>query len=622
MHERMNKPGKRRRKPHIIKSLLKTIALVKTLWPLLKQHKARLLAGMCLSAAVVGLRVAGPWPLKWIIDILSGERPGLITGAFGSPINAIMALSAGYVLLAGCAALCEYLQALVMAGLGNRIVFRFRSDLFHHIMNLPLSFHDRRETGELITRVVYDTARLRQGVRGILLRIFQNLFLFCTVFVVMLHVHVLMALVLGGSGILILLLLGRDTHRIQRASLRSRKHEGKLASTVTESLLGIREMQTFQPGQIDNKRFSKQNAKSLKEEQKVRRLAAGLLLRVEVILAVAVAVVLYFGALAVRAGHLTAGDLILFISYVKVLNKPYRQFARQSARMGRTLACADRLQKIMAKKPMVLNNADAVEAPAFLGNVVFDKVSLKNSKKLGGKRRWILKDVSFKLDAGERLAIVGHNGAGKSTLLRLVLRLVDPDRGAVKLDGVDIRSFALQSLRKQMSVVFQDSIFFGLSVGDNIAMGRPDAGPEEIKLAASKAQASRTIENLKDGYKTIVRKRGNLFSGGERQRIALARAILSRGRIWLLDEPTANLDRDAADELVKIILEETRGKTTIWVTHDQRIIPLLDRVMVLENGEARFFGTPQEFAAWRAQNGNPEQGSFMLKMPGAGNARS
>jgi ATP-binding cassette subfamily B protein len=580
---------------------------------LAKPHRTLLVAGASLGALLVILRVALPWPLKLIIDALSGAGLGRAAWLVEGPQVGVAALGAVYVLIALGAALAEYGQRLVLAGLGNRVVHRFRADLFDRVLRLPLSFHEGRETGELLTRVIYDTARLRQGVNGLLTRIFQNLFLFLFTIAVLLWIDVPLALVVGLSGVVTLGLMGRSARRIRRAARKSRRREGRLAAIVAEALLGIREWQTFRPGAGADERFGRQNAKSLKEEQKVRRLAAGLLFRVEVVLAVAVALILWLGTIAVQAGRLTPGDLVLFVHYTIALYRPYRQFARQAARMGRTFACADRLTRIMAKDPSVADRPGAVPAPALRGDIVFEGVSVKSPRRRRGGRKWVLKDVSFRVRPGERVAILGPNGAGKSTLLRLVLRLADPKSGTVQLDGRDVRDYTLASVREQMSVIFQDSVFFNLSVRENIALGRRDAAFAEIEEAARRSRAADLVRKLKHGYDAPVRQRGRLFSVGERQRIAVARAVLRDGRVWLLDEPATGLDARTAEELVKLLIELTEGRTALWVTHDPMVRSCFDRVLVLKAGRVRFDGTPQQYAAWGGRVGNLDGETDLMK---------
>ncbi|MGH7672797.1 MAG: ABC transporter ATP-binding protein [Gemmatimonadales bacterium] len=572
------------------------------LWPHARPYQGLLLGGLGLSTLVVAFRVAQPWPLKWILDLLTGRPlPHVLGGVLDPPQLGIAALSALYIgitLLAGAA---EYGQLLTLAGLGNRVMYSFRTQLFTHVLRQPLAFHEGREEGELLTRIVYDTARLRQGVNGLLTRVAQTAVMFLATSVVLLWLDARLALVLAASGVVALLAMGRIGRRIVRAARKQRRREGRLASVVAEDLLGVRELHAYRTGEIPDARFTRQNVKSLQQEQKVRRLGAALLLRTELILALSVTLILWLGGGAVHAGELTPGDLVLFVSYAVGLYRPFGQFARQTARSGKTFACAERLAGIMRKVPAITDRPDAVAVPPLHGALAFDDVRVATPRKRRGGRKWALDGVTFSLDAGERVAVVGPNGAGKSTLLRLVLRLTDPTAGCVRLDGRDLRDYALASLRRQISAVFQDSVLFGLSVRDNIALGNEDATPDQVRAAAERAHLDALIARLPQGDATPVRHRGGLFSGGERQRIALARALLRDGRIWLLDEPTTGLDAATARDLVNLLLDATTGRTLLWITHDPAIVTLLDRVLLVEEGRVAFTGSPDEYGWWLAQ---------------------
>lgn len=602
-----------RLRPKLFKEFGQTRRLGVLLWPYARAYKSLLTLGVVLTAFYIGFQLAQPWPLKWVIDTISGRNGAAVPPAWIGNINAKIAVLSGlYILFAVLAGLAEYGQNLLLAGISNRVLARFRLDLFSHVLKQSLAYHERRDIGELLTRIVYDTSRLRQGVRNILTRSIQTILLFVFKVAVLFLIDARLALILALSGIVALLLMRKPSRRIFRASRRQRRNEGRLASVVGENLVGIREFQTFSPGEILDERFIKRNAKSLKSEQKVRRLAAALLFRTEVLLAASICLILWIGGQAVQKGQLSAGDLVLFFSYAAGLFDPFRRFARQAAMTGRTLACGDRLIKIMQKEPVIKDSLGAVELSGLRGDIVFENVTHKNRSRRRGGRKSILKDVSFQIGAGERMAVLGPNGAGKSTLLRLLLRFADPGKGRVIIDGRDIREYSLASLRGQMSVVFQESIFFGHSVRENIAMGRPEATLEEIREAASRAQISALIEKLPLGYETPICRQGGLFSGGEKQKIAISRAILRCGSAWLLDEPTSALDAEAADTLMKVLLEATEKRTTVWVTHDVRVVSRVDKVLFLDKGRVFFLGTPDDFRAWLL-DGSVRPGSPMTR---------
>jgi ATP-binding cassette subfamily B protein len=252
----------------------------------------------------------------------------------------------------------------------------------------------------------------------------------------------------------------------------------------------------------------------------------------------------------------------------------------------------------MGEAPAVADRPGAVSAPTLRGEVVFEGVSVASPRPGPAERRWSLSDMSFAIRAGQRVGIVGGNGAGKSTLLRLALRLSDPTTGQVFLDGCDLRDYTIVSLRDQISAVFQTNVFFGLTVRENIALGDGGATLEQVRAAARRARADSFIERLPLGYDTPVQHRGGVFSGGEQQRIALARALLRNGRVWLLDEPTTGLDAATAAELIGLLLEATEGRTVLWVTHDPGVLPLLDYVLALDAGRLAFAGSPDAYKLW------------------------
>jgi ATP-binding cassette subfamily B protein len=563
---------------------LKEIA--RLLRPHVGEDRRALTGGLLTGLLVVALQILRPWPIKWILDYLSGSpvfAPAAHLFAQSATLG-VAALSVAFVVIALAGAAAEYTQMLTLNGAGNRILFRFRAELFRHILRQPLEFHESRDVGELLTRVVYDTARLRRGVNGMLVRIVQPVALFVATIVVLFWIDPALAGVMGSAGLVALMMMRRRGKRIASASRKQRKKEGRLATLVANELLAIRELQTFGGASSGTAvRFEDRNSKSLKQEQKVRRLAAGLTLWVDVVLALAVAGAMALGANAVVAGNITPGDLVLFFSYALALRAPFSDFSYQTARLGRTYACAERLARIADRKATT-DRAGAVIAPPFKGAVTLENVSVKSPVRTRTGRKWALNGVSYNVEPGTRVAIVGANGSGKSTLLRVILRLVEPDRGRVLIDGTDIAGSTADSVRAQMSVVFQDSVLSGLTVRGNITLGLPDASDDAVAAAVEQAGASKFVSRLPLGYDTPVRRGGRLFSGGERQRLALARAILRDGRIWLLDEPTSGLDTRGVAELAEVLFAATEGRTVIWVTHDPSILSRMDRVIELGAG--------------------------------------
>ena len=577
--------------------------IVALLRPYAAGEGKRLAAAIALSISIVAIHVIRPWPLKWILDFLAkpDQRGAVDAWVASAPARGLFLLSLLFVALALAAAWADFAQSLLVNGLGNRILYRFRTALFANLMRQPLVFHEARDMGELVTRVLYDTSRLRRGVNGLMIRVFQTLAIFVATLAVLFWIDPLLGAVLAVGGLLAFASMHSRGRRIAVASKKQRRKEGKLAALMADDLGSVRELQTFGGSEgATHARFQRKNEKSLKYEQRVRKLASGLVLRVELLLALTIAIALWIGATAVQSGRVTPGDLVLFISYAIALRAPFTAFAYQTGRLGRTTACAERLARIMETEPAIQDAAHAIAAPALVTGISLDRVAVRAARKNRSARKMVLDSVSCRIPAGERTAVIGGNGSGKSTLLRLIPRLLEPSEGSVLYDGEDLRRYTLSSLRSRMSVVFQDSVLAGLSVRDNLALGMPEATDDAIRAVTRAVGIDGFIERLPNGYDTRVRRSGDLFSGGERQRLAIARALIRDGPIWILDEPTTGLDQDAAQEMVDILFRATEGRTTLWVTHDSEMVERMDWVIELSEGTIQYTGPAARYVRRQA----------------------
>lgn len=577
-----------------LRGALEIRRIVALLKPFARGEGGQFAAGIALSVSIVAIHVMRPWPLKWILDFLvGGKKHGAAVEAWvaSAPGRGILVLSLAFVTLSLAAAWAEFGQVLLLNGLGNRVLYRFRTALFANLMSQPLVFHESRDMGELVTRVLYDTSRLRRGMNGFLIRVFQTLALFVATLVVLFWIDPLLGAVLGVGGVIAFVSMRSRGQRIAKAAKKQRRKEGNLATLIADDLGSVRELQAFSLNAgATHARFKGRNEKSLKQEQRVRKLAAGLVLHIEVILAVTIAVALWIGATAVRSGRITPGDLVLFISYAVALRAPFTAFATQTGRLGRTAACAERLARIMETEPSIRDEPGAVDAPPLRDGITLDAVSVSVPRKSRSTRKLALDSVSCRILAGKRTAVVGGNGSGKSTLLRLIPRLVEPSAGRVLYDGDDLHRFRLRSVRTRISAVFQDSVLAGISVRDNLTLGMPDADDTTIRAAARAAGIEQFIDGLPDGDATRVRRSGDLFSGGERQRLAIARALIRDGAIWLLDEPLTGLDLRSGEEVTDVLFGATEGRTTLWVTHQTDLVARMDWVIELDAGRVTYTG--------------------------------
>jgi ATP-binding cassette subfamily B protein len=374
--------------------------------------------------------------------------------------------------------------------------------------------------------------------------------------------------------------------RIHQVAKKQRKREGVMATTAAEAIGAIKVVQALSLQSMLEKTFAKQNQKSLNESAQTQKLRAGQERTVEVLVAVATAFVLWRGVQLVMQGSITPGDLLVFITYLKVAFKPMRQLAKYIGQIAKAIASGERIVDLLEIVPEVRDSKWAYAAHSFEGMVEFRGVSFAYENQAN-----TLNNISLTVLPGTTVALVGASGGGKSTLASLLLRLYDPIEGQVLIDGHDIREYTLDSLRKQISIVLQDSILFATTIKDNIAYGCVDATEEQIIAAARLANAHDFIMKLPQGYDTVVGERGATLSGGQRQRIAIARAAVRNSAIVILDEPTTGLDSKNESEVDRALARLIRGKTAFWISHNLRATQTADLIVYIEGGKVLEQGT-------------------------------
>jgi len=549
--------------------------------------------------AVIGESAADllePWPLKVVFDYVLGSKkmPGWLAGIVNSVAGrdklAILYFAAFSVIaIAAVGAISSYGEKYLTTSVGQWVMHDLRRTLYHHIQRLSLSYHDQKKTGDVISRVTSDIDAIQDFVSQALLGIVVNALTLVGMLAVMFYLDWRFTLIALSVAPFLFAVVYVYTRRIKKASRAVRQKEGEVVSIVQEVLSSIRVVKAFAREDYEQSRFEHQSLESVETALRARSLKAKLAPIVQIIVAVGTCLVLWYGVKLVLAGKITAGSLLVFFLYLGKMYKPMRELSKMTDTLSKTAVGYERVKEVIETEREIRNVKGALPAPPFKGQIEFSHVDFGYTAD-----NLILKDVDFKIEPGQLAAFVGPTGAGKTTIASLVARFYDSVKGEVRIDGKDVRSYKIKSVRRQISFVLQENLLFHASIWQNIAYGRPEASSAEIIEAARLANADEFITKMPDHYDTLVGERGVTLSGGQRQRIAIARAIIRKSPILVLDEPTSSLD-SASEELVfEALARLIEGKTSIVIAHRLATVRRADVIFVLDDGSIVEQGTHEE----------------------------
>ena len=550
-------------------------------WRYVARQWQPLLVALLCSAGVTAITGLTAYLLERVIQSMEFKDP--------AQLNVISLVVVGVFALKW---FFSYGQVYYLALAAQRLTARLREDVFAHMQRLPLSFFQSRQVGALQSILANDVPILQGAVllvRDVLDAPLRILAFLIYIFYLNWRLALLACLFLPAIALLIQR-LGRQIHRITHQT------QGSLAditALVQEALSGVRVIKSFAMEDREIERFAQRNRQVLYHSLKGERRRARLRPTVEFIGAISIALVLWFGGHQVASGKMSTGQLMSFLFLLHQIAQAANGIGSLMLTRKQVRAAAERIfREVLDVEPEVYDAPDAVELPRLQGLIEFRNVSFRYPT---GEQA--LRNVSFTIAPGEVVALVGHSGAGKSTLVDLLLRFYTPQQGTIHIDGYELSCVRLESLRQQIGVVPQQTVLFVGTVAENIAYGKPDATQEEIEAAARAAHAHEFIERLPNGYQTLIGDRGVRLSGGESQRIAIARALLRNPRILILDEATAALD-PISERMIQRVIEEGRGKrTTLIIAHRWSTVQCADRVLVLHRGELIEQGTHAELLA-------------------------
>ena len=473
--------------------------------------------------------------------------------------------------------------------LAQRVIYDLRNDVYRHLQELSLGFYKTMDTGQLVARATSDievSSRFLRfafsGFSGAVLTLAIALYMMFTISPV-LTLYALAPLPL------IFLLVRRYAKRARAIFDRARAVYGEMTSHVTEVVSGLRVVRALNAFAFLWRRFLTLNSEYLDLSLDVAKLRASTWPLVGFLSALSTLIVLWAGGGMVVQGAISIGDLVAMTLYVGMMTWPFIALGFFTVMYARSMAALSRVFELLDTEPEVKEAPDAVPLEVRRGEVELRDVWFSYDGK-----KWILKGVSFKVRPGEVVAIVGPAGSGKSTLVQLIPRFYDPQRGAVLIDGVDVRRVKLESLRRQVGIVHQDIYVFPDTIRNNIAYGKPDASMEEIVRAAKLAKLHDFIKSLPQGYDTPVGERGVTLSGGQRQRLAIARTLLIDPKIIILDDSTSNVDAETEKAIYDAITKHFKGKTIIVITQRPSTMKLADRIIVLDGGRVVEEGRHEE----------------------------
>jgi ATP-binding cassette subfamily B protein len=570
-----------------------------TIQRLLRPHVKSLSLGVLVVAGGSVADLLQPWPLKVIIDTVlkaratNGWLNKVVVGLAGHDPLAILRLAALAVLgIALLGAACSYAEKSLTTTVGQGVLHELRRTLYAQIQRLSLAYYDRKQTGDLVSRVTGDIDSVQSFLASGLLSTLVSLLTLFGMIGVMFYINWQFTLIALSIMPLLFTVVFTYTRKIKEASRAVRKKEGEMVSIAHEVISAVRVVRAFAREDYEQRRYEVASMESVGIALRARGLKAKLSPMVEMIVAGGTCMVLWFGARMVLDGSLDMGSLIVFVLYLGKMYKPMQELSKMTDTYTKAVVAWERIQEVMQTRRDVEDRPGALPAPPFQGSIEFDHVAFSYDPKTP-----VLHDLSFRIAPGEMAAFVGPTGAGKSTIASLVARFYDPTRGAVKIDGSDIRQFQQTSLRQQIGFVLQETLLFHGTIGSNIAYGKTGATADEIVRAAELANATEFIDRMPDGYDTLVGERGVTLSGGQRQRIAIARALIRQLPILILDEPTAGLDArseklffDAMDRLME-------GRTSIVIAHRLATIERADRIFVIQDGAIVEAGKHEELLA-------------------------
>lgn len=548
----------------------------------IKPYMHRLLFAMVCTIMAAAGNLYIPWIIKDMIDEVLADKNGTMLNWIAASIIAIFIVRG----------LFWYGQNYLMSYVGQSVIIDIRAAVFKKLQRLSVSFYDKNKTGTIMSYVTNDVNALQSAMVENTIEMITEGFILIGSVVAMIYLDWRLTLFTVCTFPVVLWFMEFFGKKIRKTGGRIQECTADITSVLQESVASASVIKSFVREDYEVDRFDVENKANFRANMKNAQLMATLTPVVELVAAIGVTMIIWYGGNNVINGTITAGSLVAFLTYAVNISNPIKRLTRVIGNIQKALAAAQRVFMIIDMPEEIAESRDAKQLPEVSGKVEFQNVSFAYNDKGN-----VITDLSFSVKPGEVIAIVGPSGAGKSTIANLLPRFYDVNKGDIKIDGHSVREVTLDSLREQVGIVPQETMLFNGSVYNNILYGRLDATKEEIEAAAKAANAHDFIMQLTDGYETKLGDRGVNLSGGQRQRIAIARAILKNPRILILDEATSALDTESERVVQEALDRLMVGRTSFVIAHRLSTVKNADKILVLEKGNLVESGTHDELLA-------------------------
>lgn len=548
----------------------------------IKPYMHRLIFAMFCTIMAAAGNLYIPWIIKDMIDEVLADKNGTMLNWIAASIIAIFVVRG----------LFWYGQNYLMSYVGQSVIIDIRAAVFKNLQRLSVSFYDKNKTGTIMSYVTNDVNALQSAMVENTIEMITEGFILIGSVVAMIYLDWRLTLFTVCTFPVVLWFMEFFGKKIRKTGGRIQECTADITSVLQESVASARVIKSFVREDYEVDRFDVENKANFRANMKNAQLMATLTPVVELVAAIGVTMIIWYGGNNVINGTITAGSLVAFLTYAVNISNPIKRLTRVIGNIQKALAAAQRVFMIIDMPEEIAESRDAKQLPEVSGKVEFQNVSFAYNDKGN-----VITDLSFSVKPGEVIAIVGPSGAGKSTIANLLPRFYDVNKGDIKIDGHSVREVTLDSLREQVGIVPQETMLFNGSVYNNILYGRLDATKEEIEAAAKAANAHDFIMQLTDGYETKLGDRGVNLSGGQRQRIAIARAILKNPRILILDEATSALDTESERVVQEALDRLMVGRTSFVIAHRLSTVKNADKILVLEKGNLVESGTHDELLA-------------------------